>query len=122
MTRHHVNELATDSTPREAAVGTLTADSSIDDVVQTLGDAAIAANRIYFLQGDVGASLIEQSGNFVARLLESELRAAPVAALRRGETLIAVYGVERDDVDAVRAALSAAGVTDLRYFGRWTYT
>lgn len=122
MTLYNMNQLATDSTPREAAVGTLAADSSIDDVVRILTDAAIAADRIYFLQGDEGAALIEQSGNFVSRLLESELRAAPIAALRSGLTLIVVYGVERDDADAVRTALSAAGVTDQRYFGRWTYT
>ncbi len=122
MPGHHVNELAMDSAPREAAVGTLAAGSIVDEVVRTLGDAGIAADRIYVLHGAEGAALIERSGNFISRLFETELRAAPVAALQRGEMLVAVYGVERDDADAVRAALRATGATDLHYFGRWTYS
>ncbi len=122
MSPHHVNQLATDSIPREAAAGTLAASTSIDEIVATLGDAGITGDRIYFLHGTEGASLIEQSGNFLSRLFETELRSEAISSLQAGKTLVAVWGVERDDADKVRAALSAASVTDLRYFGRWTYT
>ncbi len=122
MPAHHVNQLATDSIPREAAAGTLATSTTVDEIISALGDAGIDSDRIYFLQGTAGASLIEQSGNFISRLFETELRSAAISSLQAGKTLVAVWGVERDDADKVRAALSAASVTDLRYFGRWTYT
>ncbi len=122
MTAHHVNQEAAGVVPREAAVGTLVDGAGIEDVARSLGEAGIPAERLYFLHGEVGATLIENGGNFVSRLFDGELRTRPATALREGKTLLAVYGVDRDDVESVRRALVAAGVVNVHYFGRWTYS
>lgn len=117
----HVNELHDNSMPTEAAVGVLPGDAAPDQIAERLVAAGIDDDRIYFFQGDEGVSIIEKAGNFVTRLLESERREEPVGMLKAGQTLIAVYGVDKDDAAAVRASLSDSGVDDIRYFGRWTY-
>ncbi len=117
----HLNQLHDNAMPREAAVGALTDDASIEQVAAGLEEAGIDADPAYFFQGDEGVSLIQHSGNIVSRLFEADRRDVPITALREGKTLVAVYGVEKDDADSVRKTLTDTGVADLHYFGRWTY-
>ena len=121
MSDHHENTLATHGgLPREAAVGILGSEATIDEVVATLDAAGVAADQLYFLHGEEGASLLESGGSALSRLMEGEVRNAPVAAIRSGRTAVAVMGVAGDDVEIVRTALSSAGVENQHYFGRWT--
>lgn len=123
MPEHHVNELPfRGSQHREAAVATLDDDTDIDDVVRALRDAGIPADRLYFIEGERGALLVEETGNFISRLFTAELRDRPPAALREGKTLLLVAGVRDDDADTVRTTLGGAGLVNVHYFGRWTYS
>ena len=120
MANYHFNVLATSGRlPREAAVGFLKEGVEIEDVVSALGEAGVPAERLYFLQGEEGAKILESGGSSVSRFFEDNVRDAPVAALRDGTTLIAVIDVRAEDREAVQTAMADAGIGRRRYFGRF---
>ncbi len=120
MTEHHINELATRTQPRQAAVGQLENDATPDDLTSALQAAGIAADRIYSLVGLQGAEVLENGRGFLS--VFDDVIDKPLTALRAGHTLVGVFGVDSDDADAVRQCLLANNVSNTHYFGKWTYS
>lgn len=120
MANHHLNETASRSQPREAAVGQLGEQATIDDVVTALEAVGITADRIYFLVGASGAEALRDTKGFFS--VFDDVIDKPLAALDAGSTLVGVFGVEKDDAEVVRRTLREAGVGNTHYFGKWSYS
>ncbi len=120
MAEHHINETRTRTQPREAAIGELGEGVTIDDVTAALEAAGVDADRIYYLIGQEGAKALDDTRGFLS--IFDDVIDKPLAALREGHTLVAVFGTDRDDAEAVRRTLIDAGVTRTHYFGKWTYS
>lgn len=119
MTGPHINQLATKHQPRQAAVGQLGPAATIDQVTTDLGTAGVESDRVYFLVGTEGADALDDSRGFLS--VFDDVIEKPLAALRQGHTLVAVFGVDKDNAEAVRETLVSSGVTNPHYFGKWTY-
>lgn len=122
MSEYHVNELADDSFPTEAALGVLADGLTVDSAAERLADAGISLDRLYFFHGEEAAQMLENEGNAIERFFESDVRQPVIGALRDGKTLVMVYGVDEDDADKVRATMRASCVGETHYFGRWTFS
>ncbi len=122
MTAYHLNELTTSDgkAPRLAATGYLGHESTIADVVRLLDGVGVAEDRLYFLQGDAGITALEHGGTKLSRLFEGGVREGPLEALRSGTTVVAIAGVEEEDVERIQDAMATAGVVRRRYFGLWS--
>ncbi len=120
MTGHHINEAATRSQPRQAAVGQLREDTTIDDVTDALQAIGIEPDRIYYLIGPEGAETLSRTRGFLS--VFDDVIDKPIAALRDGHTIVGVFGVDKDNARTVRQCLLDAGVTHTHYFGKWTYS
>jgi hypothetical protein len=120
MGTHHINETKSRSQPREAAIGQLRQDTHIDDVTTVLQSAGIEPARIYYLIGEEGAKALDNSRGFLS--VFDDVIEKPLTALKQGHTLVGIFGVERDDSAAIRQTLLDAGVTNIHYFGKWTFS
>ncbi len=120
MSGPHINQLATRSQPRQAAIGQLGEGATVDQVAEALQSTGIDADRIYFLIGQDGADVLDETRGFLS-VFDTVIE-KPLAALRDGHSLVAVFGVDKDHAENVRQALVGAGVTNPHYFGRWTYS
>ncbi len=120
MSAPHINETATTSQPRHAAVGQLNDDSTIEGVTAALVATGIDPDRVYFLVGDEGAEVLNGTKGLFS--VFDDVIDKPMTALRGGATVVGVFGVDGDDADTVKATLAEAGVHNLHYFGRWTYS
>jgi hypothetical protein len=109
------------ATPRNAVIGTLRSDASVQDVADALTVAGIAADTVHFIEGPGGVAFLEQLGNRFTRALSEGLTEAR-ESLESGATMVGVFEVADPDAEAIRRTLSAAGVEALHYFGSWTYT
>ncbi len=120
MSAPHINETATKSQPKHAAVGELSEAASIESVTAALGDVGIDADRVYFLVGEDGAAALDNATGFFS--VFDDVIEKPLQALRAGNTLVGVFGVDGDSADSVKSTLRSAGVRHVHYFGRWTYS
>lgn len=107
--------------PRNAVVGTLRADVSVQDVADALNEAGIAPTSVHFLVGVGGVPFLDRLGNWFTRTLSEGLSDAR-GSLESGATLVGVFEVADPDAEAIRVTLFDAGVVSLHYFGPWTYT
>jgi hypothetical protein len=114
-----VNEIATRSQPRQAAIGELGDKVAIDNVTAALAAIGIDADRIYYLVGQDGATARNDTRGFLS--VFDDVIDEPLSALRSGKTLVAIFGVDNDAATSVRQCLIDAGVTRTHYFGKWTY-
>jgi hypothetical protein len=108
-------------TPRNAVIGTLRSDASVQDVADTLTEAWIAPTTVHFLAGAGGIAFLERLGNWFTRALSETLTDAR-ESLESGATMVGVFEVPDPDAEAIRRTLFDAGVESLHYFGSWTYT
>ncbi len=120
MSSPHINETATRSQPREAAIGELGEDATIEGVTDSLTQIGIDADRVYYLVGVEGAAVLEKTKGFFS--LFDDVIDKPLGALREGKTLVGVFGVAKDSLPEVQEALVSAGVGELHYFGKWTHS
>ncbi len=120
MGTHHINETKSRSQPREAAVGELRDETALDDVTAALQATGVDPDRIYYLVGQDGAIALDNSRGFLS--VFDDVIEKPLSALRQGKTLVALFGVDRDDIEAIRNTLVDAGVVNIHYFGKWTYS
>ncbi len=118
---YRVNELATKKQPTEAAFGRLAGQATPESVAAALVAAGIDADRIYFLIGPEGAEVLRSTISLFTKLFDDVIQ-FPIEALDAGDTLVGVFGTDRDDLAAVRKTLTDAGVTEHHYFGKWTYS
>jgi hypothetical protein len=109
------------ATPRNAVIGTLRSDVSVQDVADALTEAGIAPSTVHFLAGAGGAAFLGQLGNWFTRALSDGLTDAR-ESLESGATMVGVFQVADSDKKAIGTTLSDAGVESLHYFGSWTYT
>ena len=107
--------------PRNAVVGTLGSDVSVQDVADTLTEAGIAPTTVHFLVGAGGVPFLDRLGNWFTRALSEGLSDAR-ASLESGATLVGVFEVADPNAETIRTTLFDAGVGSLHYFGSWTYT
>lgn len=122
MPEYHVNELDDDDFPEEAAMGVLDDAVTIEAAADQLVSAGISAERLYFLKGEEAVTLLEESGGFFERFFESHVRDPALGALKEGEKVVLVYGVEEDDAEKVRSILTDSCVGETYYFGRWMFS
>ncbi|SRR6266542_6694206 len=109
------------ATPRNAVIGTLRSDASLQDVADALTEAGIAPSTVHFLAGAEGVAFLDRLGNWFTRALSEGLTDAS-GSLESGATMVGVFEVADPDAEAIRRTLSDAGVESLHYFGSWTYT
>jgi hypothetical protein len=109
------------ATPRNAVVGTLRSDASMQDVSDALIEVGIPPTTVHFLAGAGGVAFLDQLGSWFTRALSEGLTDAR-ETLESGATLVGVFEVADPDAEAIRRTLSNAGVESLHYFGSWTYT
>jgi hypothetical protein len=126
MPRPYINDetrpgIKLHATPRNAVIGTLRPDASMQDVDDRLTEAGIAPSTVHFLEGAGGVAFLERLGNWFARAL-SEALADARETLESGATMVGVFEVADPDAEAIRRTLSDAAVESLHYFGSWTYT
>jgi hypothetical protein len=107
--------------PRNAVVGTLRSDASLQDVADALTQAEVAPSTVHFLAGAGGVAFLDRLGNWFTRALSEGLTEAR-GSLESGATLVGVFEVADPNAEAIRRTLSDAGVESLHYFGSWTYT
>ncbi len=110
-----------DATPRNAVVGTLRSDVSVQDVADALTEAGIPPSTVHFLEGAGGAAFLGQLGNWFTRTLSDGLADAR-ESLESGATMVGVFQIADSDSKAIRKTLADAGVESLHYFGSWTHT
>jgi hypothetical protein len=109
------------ATPRNAVIGTLRSDASLQDVADSLTEAGIAPSTVHFLAGAGGVAFLERLGNWFTRALSEGLTDAR-GSLESGATMVGVFEVADPDAEAIRRTLFDAGVESLQYLGSWTYT
>jgi hypothetical protein len=109
------------ATPRNAVIGTLRSDASVQDVADALTGAGIDPNTVHFIMGEGGIAFLENLGNWFTRALSEGLTDAR-ESLESGATMVGVFEVGDPDAEAIGRALFDAGVESLHYFGSWTYT
>ena len=109
------------ATPRNAVIGTLRSDASVQDVADALTEAGIAPSTVHFLTGPGGAAFLLGMGNWFTRALSQGLEEAR-ESLESGATMVGVFEVADPDAEAIRRTLSEAGVESFHYFGAWTHT
>lgn len=120
MPSYHLNETKSNKQPREAAVGQLGADSTIDGVVSSLVAVGVEQDHIYFLVGTDGATALRATSGFLS--VFDDVIEKPLSALDAGNTVVGVFGVDKNGAAEVRQALLDAGVTHTHYFGKWTFS
>jgi hypothetical protein len=109
------------ATPRNAVIGTLRSDASVQGVAAALTEAGIDPNTVHFLEGMGGVAFLDRLGNWFTRALSEGLSDAR-GSLESGATMVGVFEVADPDADAIRRKLFDGGVESLHYFGSWTYT
>jgi hypothetical protein len=109
------------ATPRNAVIGTLRSDVSVQDVADALTEAGIASSTVHFLAGAGGAAFLGRLGNWFTRTLSEGLTEAR-ESLESGATMVGVFQVADPDAMTIGKTLSDAGVESLHYFGSWTHT
>ena len=109
------------ATPRNAVIGTLRSDTSLQDVADALTEAGIPPSTVHFLAGAEGVAFLDRLGNWSTRALSEGLTDAS-GSLESGATMVGVLEVADKDAEAIGRTLSDAGVESLHYFGSWTYT
>lgn len=106
--------------PREAVVGHLADEHTVDEFLSSMTDAGLDGARIHMLSGEEGIAVLENLGTRLSRMFGPD-RQKPIELLRRGATLVGIFGVADEDQANTSSALSDAGVTVLHRFGKWTY-
>jgi hypothetical protein len=61
------------ATPRNAVIGILRSDASVQDVADALTEAGIAPSTVHFLDGAGGVAFLERLGNWFTRALSEGL-------------------------------------------------
>jgi hypothetical protein len=109
------------ATPRNAVIGTLRPDASVQDVADALTEPGVAPITVHFLAGPEGAAFLQGLGNRFTRALSQGLNEAR-ESLESGATMVGVFEVADPEAEAIRRTLLDAGVESLHYFGAWTHT
>lgn len=114
-------EMTPSSIPRNAIVGRLNEDTTVEQMVARLAEHAIDDDRVHVLTGEGGIAFLEGAGSFLGRLLGGEERERAKDDLRGGATLVGIFKVPDGDEDEVGRAAAEAGITVTRHYGTWTY-
>jgi hypothetical protein len=109
------------ATPRNAVIGTLRSDASVQGVADALTEAGVAPGTVHFLVGPGGAAFLLGLGNWFTRALSQGLEEAR-ESLESGATMVGVFEVADPDAEAIRRTLLDARVESLHFFGAWTHT
>ena len=105
------------ATLRNAVIGTLRSDASVQDVDEALTVAGIAPSTVHFLAGAGGVAFLERLGNWFTRALSEGLTDAR-ESLESGATMVGVFEVADPDAEAIRGTLFGRrrGIAPLRRF------
>lgn len=113
------------ASPQDAAIGLLRPGKRMEDVAAYLVEHDVPEDRIHFLSGEGGISFLQQLGNWFSVLLSqllTETLTDARDALADGKDLVGVFDVDKADASSIRRLLAEAGVEQVRYFGRWTWS
>lgn len=111
--------------PTGMVAGRMDGELGPDEAVARVCDDGLARDRVHVLHGEDGVEVLRDAApdglqQVTAWLSDAdEIRQGYLDALRDGDLVVTVRGVDEDDRDAVASSLADAGATEVHVFGDW---